>query len=670
MIKEGLKRIEQDFVLKHSSLCIILIYNFVSIIIGYAFYYLLPLLMGYAPNFMESSAAIGPSYTTQYVIIASLAFAVGTIFFVIAFRGISGWKSLLEDRKVNAKKIQGIRRKCINLPYIIFLSQILLINVPLAIVLFLVTAVTKAPVIMEVRIITIIFSFFSLAAVVSHTFSKKIFTKILLNTYHNEELEGRRIKLVSKIFLQILPMFIVAILLTGVLGYSRLMEEKGDMIYNDCRNQLINNFKDIKEVRNANEIFKILSNIKINNENISYFVIHPDGRIETSNGKTLTKTYEYNTKNPIQGDRVYGDTNEEQGIVMKIKGAAGIFIAGVKFDMASEKTVNFFLLGLTALLLLNIMILFYFSRSLSGEISLVAESLTEIAEGEHVDLDRKLAVVSNDELGDLVIAFNKIQEREKEHIKTIEENTSILMEQERLASLGQLIGGIAHNLRSPIMSLSGAIEGLKDLAMEYDSSIEDENVTKEDHHQIAKEMLDWLEKMKPYCAYMSDIITAVKEQTVQPSAERGLSFTVDEIVKRVDILMNHELKKYHCKLNTRLEVDRNTVINGEVSILVQVLNNLIINAIEAYEGRGGAIDFGIVGSENRIDFIIRDYGKGMSPEVQEKLFKEMITTKGKKGTGLGLYMSSSNIKARFKGKLCFFSEEGKGTEFHVEIPIT
>ena len=64
----------------------------------------------------------------------------------------------------------------------------------------------------------------------------------------------------------------------------------------------------------------------------------------------------------------------------------------------------------------------------------------------------------------------------------------MLMEKERLASLGQLIGGISHNLKTPIMSISGAAEGLTDLINEYDASIGDPEVTNDDHHAIANDM--------------------------------------------------------------------------------------------------------------------------------------------------------------------------------------
>ena len=83
-------------------------------------------------------------------------------------------------------------------------------------------------------------------------------------------------------------------------------------------------------------------------------------------------------------------------------------------------------------------------------------------------------------------------------LKTIRNNQNMLMERERLASLGQLIGGIAHNLKTPIMSISGASEGLSDLIKEYDESIGDPEVTNDDHHAIAKDMTEWVNKIKSY----------------------------------------------------------------------------------------------------------------------------------------------------------------------------
>ncbi len=181
-------------------------------------------------------------------------------------------------------------------------------------------------------------------------------------------------------------------------------------------------------------------------------------------------------------------------------------------------------------------------------------------------------------------------------------------------------------------------------------------------------MQEWLDKMKPYCSYMTDIISAVKGQAVQMNYAGSDKFTVEDLVKRIDVLMKHELKKYHCKLKPDFQIDLQTEIRGELNSLVQVFDNLIINAMHAYEGQTGEIGFSIYKERHNLKFALSDHGKGIPEEVQKRLFKEMFTTKGKNGTGLGLYMSYSTIKGRFSGNMKFESQEGVGTTFYITIP--
>jgi len=253
--------------------------------------------------------------------------------------------------------------------------------------------------------------------------------------------------------------------------------------------------------------------------------------------------------------------------------------------------------------------------------------------------------------------------------KRYDEKHSILIERERLASLGQLIGGIAHNLKTPIMSIAGGLEAISDLIDEYDNSIGDKEVTVEDHHEIAADILDWVEKIKPYCAYMSDVISAVKGQTTSVKDSATLTFTVGELIKRIKILMNHELKKNRCELNISVKVSEDTKILGEINNLVQIVNNLISNSIEAYNGEEGKIDLLIGTSGSNVEIVVKDYGCGIPDRIKEKLLKTMITTKGKNGTGLGLYMSYSTIRGKFRGDMHIESEEGKGTSINIIIPM-
>ena len=269
----------------------------------------------------------------------------------------------------------------------------------------------------------------------------------------------------------------------------------------------------------------------------------------------------------------------------------------------------------------------------------------------------------------ILILFKDISQHVKD-METIKQNQNILIERERLASLGQMIGGIAHNLKTPIMSISGSVEGLNDLIKEYDSSIDDPQVNSSDHHEIAKDMSTWTEKIRSYTEYMSDIITAVKGQAVTLSNDSASNFTVEELVKRVNILMKHELKNAITYLNVSLNTDSNLTLNGDVNSLVQVINNMISNSIQAYNGKTEQnIDMNITKDDNNLIISITDYAGGLPKEVQDKLFKEMITTKGKNGTGLGLFMSYSNIRAHFHGDITVDTQEGKGTTFNIILPL-
>ena len=275
---------------------------------------------------------------------------------------------------------------------------------------------------------------------------------------------------------------------------------------------------------------------------------------------------------------------------------------------------------------------------------------------------------SNQFLGKLILVKDITQH--KQDMQTIKRNQDMIVERERLASLGQMIGGIAHNLKTPIMSISGATAGISDLIKEYDLSIDNPQVNSEDHHAIAREMSEWTEKIKSYLEYMSDVITAVKGQAVNFSEdEQQTTFTIAELVKHVNILMKHELKNAIVYLNTEVKCNDDTKIKGNMNSLVQVIDNMISNAIQAYAGVPEKnIDLTVKKQGKNVIISIQDYGPGLPKKVQDKLFKEMITTKGKNGTGLGLYMSYSNIKAHFSGDITVETKEGEGTTFNIILP--
>lgn len=267
-----------------------------------------------------------------------------------------------------------------------------------------------------------------------------------------------------------------------------------------------------------------------------------------------------------------------------------------------------------------------------------------------------------------IILLKDITQRKKD-FDTIQENQAIMMEKERLISLGELVGGIAHNLKTPILSTSGALEQLDLLVREYDASIGDPVVTKEDHHEIAGEMAANIKKIKTYIGYMSDVISTVKDQAVKLNSTIAGAFTLHELIHRVDILMKYELIRTNCVLQKEIKVDDRITIKGDVNSLVQIFDNIIVNSIQAYQGQKGKIILRIIREDSNIVFALKDFAGGLDKSVVDSLFKKMVTTKGKNGTGIGLYMSYSTIKGMFRGNMWFESQENVGTEFFISIPM-
>lgn len=268
-----------------------------------------------------------------------------------------------------------------------------------------------------------------------------------------------------------------------------------------------------------------------------------------------------------------------------------------------------------------------------------------------------------------IIILFKDATRSRKDLEIIQETMAVMLERERLATLGQMVGGFAHNIKTPIMSISGGLEAIHDLAKEYDSSIDDPMVTPEDHHEIANEIVDWIGKIKLHCSYISDIISTIKGQAVHLNVNgTDDSFRIDEFLKRLELLEKFELKKTRCNLKMNIEADVKSEIKGEINSLVQIFDNLIQNSIYEYHGKEGEIDLTLTSEENNVVFRLTDYGTGMPEHVKNKLFKEMITTKGKNGTGLGLYMSYATIKGNFNGSMEVESTLGTGTTFTIKIP--
>jgi len=194
----------------------------------------------------------------------------------------------------------------------------------------------------------------------------------------------------------------------------------------------------------------------------------------------------------------------------------------------------------------------------------------------------------------------------------------------------------------------------------------------QDHKEIARDMQEWINKLKEYNSYMSNVIATVKSQAVQLNSDAINEFTIEELVDRVKFIKNNNPQIRKAVLNCKIDIDGKTAIRGDISNLVQIIENLLINAVQSYEGMDNAsniVDLHILKEENMVKCIVRDYGKGIPNEIRDRLFRRMVTTKGKNGTGLSLLLSYFHNKGQVRRGIVGGVKGKRSSAFYVTIPL-
>jgi signal transduction histidine kinase len=653
---------------------ILFTYTIAVIFVTSIFYQLVPVLLNYAPGYAYIDELHGLSYTWQFVIMLLFGLFIGFVIIILSLRGVKEFEKYLNNPgDVVPEHLLKMKRKLLNLPYQIYIIQIGVAAVLVTLLILPLFILENASLSVFFRVFILVITFFTLVSIITLVVSQNSLKRLLLRLESDTNIGGIRIPIVFKLFLQVLPIFIVAISITSLVGYSYNIEDKGNLICDGYMESLQDTFSDYRHQEwTLEQIKEQLYSIRpVNDQKDTRFIITPDHHIITSDNEPLgdyfiTYLWEMSMDN---GGYVYDVTEEIRGAIVNVPGIDGNYIAGIKFDIVSNNLVIFYVIGFIFILLICSIVLYFLSKAMSDDILTVAHRLNEIASNEYIGLDKRLPITSNDETSDLVIAFNKIQRLVQNHINQIGDNQEVLIQQERMASLGQLIGGIAHSLKTPISTASDATFCIANLAEEYDQSIDVDMVTKEDHHKIAEEIKEHVKDLQETLNYINSVINMVKNHSADLDKSEDEQFAIKDLIKGINILMTNELRKNSCKLDIHTNMSEEDKITGDIGNLIQVIDVLISNAIQAYATGDGQIDLYILKDKEELEIIVQDYGMGIPPNIQDKLLNRMVTTKGNKGTGIGLYISNSIIKAKFNGSLSFVTEEGKGSKFIITLPI-
>lgn len=639
---------------------------FVNLILIFVTYKVMPIIQNYPPNseniaFQKSVEKL--SHVEQYIMIFVAGTAIHIFTLNKSLKNIYRFLNKYHNKeKIPYDEIKETRKDCITVPYKFYLLQIIIVLVLGMSLTFLLISDGLA----ILKFFLMLLAITTLIEIIQFTFIQRELKNVMIKTYRSENKYeknlGLRLNFSTNLILQIIPFIGVSIIIISLIGYAKATEEfaKANASYYEAylENRNFNNV-------NLNEIKENLKSIPLKSKDDYYFIYIPD------------ISYEYISKPEVKisdffkkyldfyfegsSDIIYEFYGtEQQAYTLKLIDNTGMnWYIGFEYNTTDHTLMAYYITIIIGALMIYTIFIYILAKNISNNIVNVSNSLEEILKGKNKNKE-KIAIVSNDEIGDLSYYYNKIAELTEEHEKELKDNKYIMQRQAQFAILGEFAGGIAHDLNSPLSAIQSNVTTLKKY-FNYNRVQADQ----EDKDEI----INILNNMDSSIERMGNTIAGVRNQIRATGDKDKEEFSLKELIDGIEILFGSILRKNNCQILNK--VNENYKILGEKNKLDRVVGNVIKNSIDAYQeiGKNGIIEVNAIKESDKYIITIKDEAGGVSDEVKDILLKEMKTTKKENGTGFGLYYSNTIIESSFKGKMYFETTDGVGTIFYIELPI-
>jgi signal transduction histidine kinase len=279
---------------------------------------------------------------------------------------------------------------------------------------------------------------------------------------------------------------------------------------------------------------------------------------------------------------------------------------------------------------------------------------------------------------------NKVLEEQKEELQSMLENLKLaqsqLVQSEKMASIGQLVAGIAHEINNPVTFISAGVDSLRTNLDEVRQVLDIyHRITPENSEEklkeiaVLKERIDYKQAIREINTLIDSIKNGTERTTQIVNGLRTFSRLDEDVLKFADIHegLDSTLILLRNKYKNRIEIIKEYAdlppIECYPGQLNQVFMNILSNAIDAIEDKGN-ITITTSSANGFIRISIKDSGKGIPEPLRAKIFDPFFTIKEVgKGTGLGLSISHGIIE-KHKGSIRVKSVIGKGSEFIISLP--
>jgi len=248
----------------------------------------------------------------------------------------------------------------------------------------------------------------------------------------------------------------------------------------------------------------------------------------------------------------------------------------------------------------------------------------------------------------LAIENAQLFEREQRTIEELKRAQKQLLQSEKLATIGQMAAGIAHELNTPLTYIMGNLELL----------------ALQEITPAQREMLEAVTRGADRIRTLAHRLLAFS----RPGREEMVALAPNDVVERSLELCQYQISSGRIQLVRKLAPDLPRVL-GVSNQLEMALINLVINAVHAMAEKGGILTVGSCRQGEEVLITVSDEGPGVPEAVRESLFEPFVTTKPEgRGTGLGL-STVLMVVERHQGRIDFTTEEGRGTTFSLRLPV-
>ncbi|MCL4457583.1 MAG: ATP-binding protein [Nitrospirae bacterium] len=463
---------------------------------------------------------------------------------------------------------------------------------------------------------------------------------------------------------------VAIIVLMGIIGYMAVKREK-DILYADVENQgrllgetlaipIINDL--IYERLGLVEEGGLLDNYIMeifNRKDVDLLyiaILDEDGKVISHNNITeygkvysdsLTVKALKANNTVVQQFSHEGDSSMDFGVPLSIgKKRWGTLKFGIslkKVEQESFATISKIIITTLFFLAGGFVIILFLSRRFIGPITQLANTM-EKARSDYLDV--KVDVKGSDELAVLGEKFNSMIERIKQANEELKKTHEKLVQSEKLASIGILASGVAHEINNPLGGLFNCHYFLKQNG--------DDPVLREKYLSLIGEGLERIENI------VSKLLWTSRKGDHKP-----IVINIKDSVREAYSLVEYKVKKDNIRFIN--EISDGLSIFIDPHDFHQIILNLFINAIHAMKD-GGILKVRGYGKDSKIKIDIMDTGIGIAQEHVGKIFDPFFTTKPPgEGTGLGLWLSYEIIR-NYNGEILVESEPGKGSTFALSFP--